>query len=207
MKRIAAIQLSFLIILASYLVSAQNQSGSTWIISQHDLNIELPKSAHKEGDHRIEIARQFDNEKEEMMLRKAEAVYPDNKESDFWKSGVRPQGEISAISVASAGAVRYYLDISEKLRIDDRMADSNSFRYSQTNLKYNASIKYYAAYKHAEKVFDDVNVAVIELEWSHSCGSLCGLYFKRKKLVILDSTGKIVALVMDFPENNRITVS
>ena len=55
--------------------------------------------------------------------------------------------------------------------------------------------------------FRDVYVAELNLEWSQTCGGLCGAGYKRNKVVVLDATGNVLRMFLDAPENRGAWVS
>lgn len=218
MTRLSILTFILLIAIAALIVDSQQGRERNWFVSQADLNVELRAVTENEGDHTIEIIRQYEGDKEATILKKAEAVYP-NKISRYdpqLKRGGTPseneplwwETEFDNVRVAyavTAKAVRYYYDTSQGLRSDPKFI--SGYQMYQTKLKYTGTVKHYDEYAHAKDTFTDVYVAVLELDWSQTCGGLCGMFLKRKKEVVLDSKANVLALYMDAPENNQITVS
>ena len=221
MKRTLTITVLLFISVSLLTVSAHQEQDQSWYISEQDLKIKLPNLVEKDGDHPIEIIRHSGNEQQARMLKQAEAVYP-SKDKISWKLNRPSEADSGSTSqeplwwegqfdnvrithVVTAAAALYYYDMSVGLRGDPQYI--KGYPMSRTSLKYMATIKYYSQYTHGERRYNEVYVALLELNWSQYCGGLCGMSFSRKKEVVLDSNGDIVGLYLDAPENYRMTVS
>lgn len=195
----------------------------SWFVYEPDLSLEIPQVTEKESTYKVELNRSFYSAAEESLLRKAEAVYqspikmvetvlqdprwlannlPRDNEPLWWVGG---NDNVRLTTVVTARAVLHYYDLSRELRRDP--AAVPGFPMNQTSLKYHATIKHYDKYSRGENKFTDVYVADLNLEWSHSCGGLCGMAFERNKIVILSSTGEVLAMYLDAPVNSTFTVS
>jgi hypothetical protein len=194
-----------------------------WFIYEPELKIELPNVVEKMGNYKIEIVRTFSNAQEEELLRKAEAVYgPQYRFLDviqwnpaLWAAdlpdqvvplwGSRGNDNVQITEVITASAILYYYELSLAMR--NQRPFRNVFKMIGTGLKYHGEIKHFDEYKHAGKEFRNVYVADLNLEWSSICGGLCGVGFKRNKLVVLDAKGAVLELFLDAPENHSMWVS
>lgn len=197
---------------------------SSWFIYEPDLSIEIPQARQPEGSNRVEIIRRFKGEREEAMLRRAEAVYPGVDSmvakvagspaffAQFAPLGNEPLWWDSAHSgireayVVTSRAVRYYYDLSQELRTDPQRVLPGWGRW-QTSLKYVATIDYHNQYERGRENFRDVYVGELNLQWSQVCGGLCGAGYKRSKVVVLDQRGNVVAMFLDAPANRGAWVS
>lgn len=198
-------------------------STTPWFVYEPDLSLDIPQVTDKGGKHQVEIVRSFEGAGEEALLKRAEAVYPSvdkmveavSGDPVYWSKNL-PEGDeplwwaggndnVRLTKVVTARAVRYYYDLSQGLRSNPKFV--TGFPMMSTSLKYVAAIKHYDEYTHAKEKFTDVYVADLNLEWSHICGGLCGMGFKRNKVVVLDSGGNVVALFLDAPENSSMWVS
>jgi hypothetical protein len=180
------------------------EKKSSWIISERDLKVELPETSEKEDNHKIEISRRFKGAFEEELLKKAEAAYPSNDEKSIDASGLseRSIDNIRVAKIITASAVRYYYDLSKELRRNVNYI--KGYPFERTTLKYEAEIKFQPEYTHGKEKFSNVYVAKMSLFWEAYCGLLCGGGFSRKKEVVFDANGDIVALFLDAPENMHI---
>lgn len=202
---------------------AANGSTANWFIYEPDLGLEIPEVVEKEGNYPVEIVRTYKDAREAEMLRKAEAVYPSadelikrvEKNPTYWAKNLPSDNEpiwweggndnVRLTFVITTRAVRYYYDLSQGLRGNPGFVPG--FPMVHTSLKYTAAIKHYDEYTHAQKKFKNVYVADLNLEWSNICGGLCGMGFKRNKLVVMDSNGEVLALFLDAPGNSGMWVS
>src|SRR5262249_46403073 len=159
----------------------------------------------------------FNDANEEAMLKMAEAVYwgpgkvieQVTRNPVYWAKNLPAEGEpiwgatgndnVEVPNVVTARAVRYYFDLSRSLRINPM---HKGFHIDQTNFSYSAGIKHYDVYAHAEKKFKDVYVADLNIDWGHSCGGLCGMWFKRNKVVVFDAKGNVLDMFLDAPVNS-----
>jgi hypothetical protein len=178
---------------------------ATWFVYEADLKIELPQTSEDKGPFKIQISRSFGDSKEEAMLRKAEAVYPGspNGAAPIW--GALDNDNILSTRIVTASAVRYYYDLTLAARKNPHLP--SGFTAVATSLKYDGVIKHFDQYSHKKDSFGNVYVADLTLDWSFTCGGLCGIAFTRNKLVVLDSNGNVIAMYLDSPKNSQIMVS
>jgi hypothetical protein len=187
------------------------QSDKTFFIDDEDLSHPLTvKELNRSGQHKVKISRHFDNEKEERLLRIAEAAYPRDREIRqnsririeqppgnerlWWCSsfdGVRIPYAITKSAVA------YYLEVSEEF---GKKNPREPFwtRMSDSSLTYSARLLHKESYRVGKSVFRNVYLVSMELEWSQYCGSLCAMAFKTSRTVVLTETGVVL-----FIENDR----
>ncbi|MGC1905961.1 MAG: hypothetical protein WA715_19230 [Candidatus Acidiferrum sp.] len=206
-----------------FLQSLTSDEKGRWLLYEPDMAVELPQTSETEGRYTIHIARSFANLTEEALLRKAEAVYqgPNEMIRDALRSsggrvdqllremapiwGEPGNDNIELTTVITAGAVRYYYDLTRAARKEPRLPTGVSAQ--RTNLKYKAAIKYLDRYTHGKDAYDGVYVADLTLQWGFTCGGLCGMGFTRNKLVVLDGHGNVVAMYLDAPVNSESWVS
>ncbi len=116
----------------------QNKISQHWIVSNKDLSTEIPDIIQSEENHEIEIVRQFNNEQESILLKKAEAIYPDKGQGDeevWWSSSFDGVRIPYAITTA---AVKYYLELSQAFQRGDFSGSSN-IKMSRSRMKYGAT--------------------------------------------------------------------
>jgi len=194
-----------------------------WYVYEPDMDIDLPQTSEKDGRNTIEISRSFGNSREEMMLRKAEAVYssPGKMVEDVlrylfqWEQqpkemapvwGIPANDNIQRAKVVTARAVRYYYDLTQTARRDPHLPSGVYGAF--TGLQYHAVIKHFDTFAHYKDksdnkdIFENVYVAELHLSWSFGCGPLCGMGFTSNKLVVLDGQGNVIALYLDSPLNS-----
>jgi hypothetical protein len=206
-----------------YLKDLAPDGNAPWLVYEPDEKINLPETPLSDGRFKVEISRVSSNPNEEKMLRTAEAVYlgPSNmvaqvcRSFQYWAQqplgwmepiwGMLGNDNIEQTSVVTAKAVRYYYDLSLAERVDPRLP--TGFTAENSELEYKASIQHFEQYSHSGHDFTNVNVANLTLQWSFSCGGLCGMGFTRNKLVVLDDAGNVVALFLDAPENSSSWVA
>ena len=203
-------------------VLARDPNGA-WLVYEADLSLEIPQVAEKDSNHTVELDRSFNGPIEDALIKKAEAVYqgpnkmidtilrdprwlaehiPEDSEPLWWIAG---NDNVRLTTIVTARAVHHYYDLSLKLRQNPDAVPG--FRMNHTSLAYRANIKRYGKYSHGEDRFSDVYLADLNLEWPHSCGGLCGMSFKRNKVVILSASGDVLAMYLDAPVNSSVTVS
>lgn len=206
---------------AQFLLNLAADQKAPWIVYEPDMQIQLPQTSVQEGPYKIQIARSFADRMEENMLTKAEAVYPGPGKMvqdlfrSYWANeppkdmaplwGVPGNDNIMATTTVTARAVRYYYDLSLAARRNPTLP--TGFTAMSSNLKYEAAIKYFNQYSHAEDVFNGVYVADLTLQWGFVCGGLCGMGFTRNKVVVLDSHGSVLAMYLDAHGNSIDWVS
>jgi hypothetical protein len=148
----------------------------------------------------------------ERILRVAESTYPSpdvilqdiqpwypelppnpNHEALWWYDsfdGVRIPYAITR------GSLAYYQGLTEAFRAGDFSAVGN-YPLVSSSLEYSAVISRRSNYVREGTPYGDVYVVEIELSWSDICGNLCGLWFSKKRVVILDLDGTLRAVFGD----------
>jgi hypothetical protein len=197
--------------------------NAAWFVFEPDMSIQLPQTSETEGSFKIQISRSFADANEEVMLRRAESLYP-NANGMAWDVlrswgrwmnnppmemapiwGVTGNDNIQLTNVLTARAVRYYYDLTMTARKNPHLP--TGFTALRTNLKYGAVIKFMDQYSHKKDSFTNVYVADLTLEWDFTCGGLCGMGFRRNKVVVLDGRGSVLAIYVDAPMNRMNWVS
>jgi hypothetical protein len=197
--------------------------NAPWFVYEPDMAIQLPETSDTEGPYKIQISRSFRGLNEEEMLRKAEAVYssPSKMVADVIRSlsawadkppeemapiwGTPGNDNIQSADVVTARAVRYYYDLSLAAKANPHLP--TGFNAAAIGLKYVGAIRYFDRYFHNGNTFENVYVGDLTLEWSFTCGGLCGMGFTRNKVVVLDANGNVIAMSLDAPVNSESWVS
>lgn len=206
-----------------FLQGLTTDKNAPWFVYEPDMAIQLPETSDTEGPYKIQISRSFRGLNEEEMLRKAEAVYssPSKMVADVLRSlyawaykppeemaplwGTPGNDNILSADVVTAKAVRYYYDLSLAAKANPHL--STGFSAAAIGLKYVGVIRYFDRYSHSGNTFENVYVGDLTLEWSFTCGGLCGMGFTRNKLVVLDANGNVIAMYLDAPVNSESWVS
>jgi hypothetical protein len=178
------------------------QSDQLSVVDPVDLAHPLTfKELNRSGDHKVKLVRSFANEKEEMLLRIAEATYPsENAAKNETAKGVQRSwwcDSIDGVRVPYAitrSAVAYYLEVSEEF-----VKGSNAFgpKMKSSNLEYLASLSRKETYKVGNENFRNVYVVSMDLVWLQNCGPLCAMVFKASRKVVLSAEGKVLAVEND----------
>jgi hypothetical protein len=206
-----------------FLQGLTTDKNAPWLVYEPDMAIHLPETSDTEGPYKIQISRSFRGLNEEEMLRKAEAVYssPSKMVADVFRSlgywadkpseemapiwGMPGNDNIQSTDVVTARAVRYYYDLSLAAKANPQLP--TGYAAVAIGLKYDGVLKHFDRYSHNGNTFEDVYVGDLTLEWSFTCGSLCGMGFTRNKLVVLDANGNVIAMYLDAPVNSESWVS
>ena len=206
-----------------FLQGLTTDNNARWFVYPPDMDIRLPQTSDKDGRNTIQISRSFSDSNEEEMLRRAEAVYssPSKMIANVFRSlgyweGKLPEemgpiwgslgnDNLLSADVVTARAVRYYYDLSLAAKANPHLA--TGFDAVASGLKYTAVIRHSDRYSHSGDTFEHVYVADLTLQWSFTCGGLCGMGFTRNKLVVLDEAGKVLAMYLDAPTNSESWVS
>ncbi|MFI5174171.1 MAG: hypothetical protein ACHQKY_04890 [Terriglobia bacterium] len=222
MRKTPIVALCLVFLTLSSAERAQKREDPGWFISSDDLKIRLPGGKWR-GDHFIEIQRKFAWSKEESLLRIAESTYPAKQFRPThtpmlppWEAAVNPSnpewwdlmnpGPRPIPYSVTAKAVRYYYDLSIKLRHNPKEKGQSTPVYS-SRLIYNAGIKFHPKWTYQERVYNDVYVAILEMRWDEVCGNVCGLFYSRKTRVVLDPAGNVLALIIDPLENPQFAIA
>jgi hypothetical protein len=200
---------------------------TSWAVYSPALLATIPTEDNRDAKYPILIKREYGSPEEERLLAKAESLYknPDTIESELLKQWryiaeeyvVFPEGQpkwwtgttdsILATELVTTEAVLYYYNISQALRSTEGKLKENSFTFSRSSLKYEASIKKMDLYERAERRFSNVYVANMTLTWAQICGSLCGSGFTRNKIVVMSASGEILEMFLDDPVNRSSWIS
>jgi hypothetical protein len=217
--------------ITAYLKSVPRESftdiSPEWAVYLPDLQKTLPPINDPEGKYTIIIHRDFKSAKEQDLLRKAEAVYPNPEKTEQelfknWRNmsdarAVPPLGgprwgeggndSIPTTTVVTTSAVLYYYNTSLSMRKNSGKIPDNGFTFINSNLKYDAVIKRNDIFERGGKEFENVYIANMTLTWGQMCGSLCGAGFTRNKIVVLNEKGDILGLFLDDPVKGSHWVS
>ena len=190
----------------------KNLKKVAWIFSEKDFNLKIDEEKIAKGNHKSEISRQASTEPNKLLIKKAEALYPEN--SDSSKNGnYKPIDEenpywsastfdgIKIASVISTRAIQYYKEISQEFRDGKKVTEINM---SATDFSYNAEVQHYDKYEIADEKFSDVSVVKLKIEWSQYCGSLCAMGYNIGKTVVFSKDGEPIAVYI---ENGWVMVS
>ena len=186
----------------------QGLSKISWIFSENDFNSEIKDESIKKGKYTVEIVRQFSNENERALIRKAEALYP--KESELNPIEVNPSynpsdedkpywsrvsfGGVKVTRIVSTRAILYYQGVSAALRNKQKVTEA---KMASTDLSYTATVQHYDEYEAQGNKLKNVDIVILKLGWSQNCGSSCGMTIKRRKIVIFNSNSEPLALFID----------
>ena len=202
-----------------FLQHLTTDANASWFVHEPDMIVELPPTSDPDGPLKIQISRSFLDSNEEVMLRKAEAVYsgPSKMVADVFKDlhywadnvpeemapiwGTVGNARIQSTEVVTARAVRYYYDLALAAKANPHLA--TGLDVMSIGLRYDSAIKHFDRYSHGENTFENVYVADLTLQWSFMCGDLCGMGFTRNKLVVLDAKGDVIAMYLDAPVNSE----
>ena len=107
-------------------------------------------------------------------------------------------------------AINYYSGMIDTLKIGN-----NTTKFLSAELKYKATVSFENEYISPSlnslgkavvpEVFKSVYVVKLTLEWEQTCGSLCGLWIEKERIVVFDSEGNILKVFLDGPK--RIMIS
>ena len=182
-----------------------------YYLSNHDLALELPPF----GDappYRATVRRSFGSQDEERLLRIAESTYP-NPESILrdlqpWYPELPPNPENEEIwwfesfdgvripYALTRASVAYYLRLTEAFRAGD-FDSVGTFPMQSSSIEYTATINRRPDFVYEGHRFGDVYVVEMDLSWSDVCGNLCGLWFSKKRVVVLSLDGNLRAVFGD----------
>lgn len=168
------------------------QSPQSFIVDAEDLSHPLTfTELRRSGPHELDLSRRFANDKEEKILRIAEAVYPSKRQ--WWCSafdGVRIPYAITRSAVA------YYLDVSEGFRTNNPR-ESLQPKMKFSNLIYSARLSWKERYKLGTAEFRNVYLVSLELAWMQYCDPLCAMMFATSRNVVVKDDGSVLAIEND----------
>jgi carboxypeptidase family protein len=155
------------------------------------------------------VRREFRSPNEERLLRIAEETYPPTKavasladERTDHRALLKEKrlwwfGEFDGVRLPYAvtlGAVRYYLGLTQAMGRGERVP----FRKKRIQFSYLASVSSSPDTVSMEgRAYGGVYVVKMSLEWSDYCGSLCALYFRLDRTVLLRPDGTVVGIFGD----------
>ncbi len=161
---------------------------------------------HTTGPHtwRVELP---DFERHLDMVRIAESVYPPrdvvlrhagrgldgwrapSEDERLWWYGADPVRFPYAIT---ADAVAYFRDLHERLDQGE-----SYYGITRSSFRYRATVDYAIWFVLNDQTFENVNVVRLELSWSHACGTRCGNFFVKDRVVLIAPDGSVVAVTGD----------
>lgn len=127
-----------------------------------------------------------------------------NEEDIWWRDNF---DGIKIPYCLTKSAVNYYTELIEAFR----KSDQKKFGVRSQNFAefhYVAEIRPKLIYERDGYVFRDSNklfVVTMTMEWESRCGNLCGLKFTKERIVIIDSSGKVLAVFGDGPAKTRVS--
>jgi hypothetical protein len=95
-------------------------------------------------------------------------------------------------------AVRYYIATSADFR-DNRGRGSTGLRMHSTRFEYRATIEQVDSITVGGRRLSGVHVVWLSLSWASWCGDLCGISFRKERVVALSITGDVLAVEGDGP--------
>ena len=200
------------VLLLSLLLTAAPRQAQKFTVDPDDLARPLAsKELDESGMHAVSVSRRFNGEREERMLRTAEAVYPPREEVLNCMRPLRPgEKEPTEPLLWSCGkadgthlpyavtkrAVAYFLEHSEALR----QGKIQSRWLRRTNFHYGAKVSRHESYRVGDATFKDVYLVMMWLYWHQTCGEvpdMCSMVLEKKRKVVLDSNGAVLAVEGD----------
>jgi len=121
-----------------------------------------------------------------------------NEEDIWWRDNF---DGIKIPYCLTKSAVNYYSELIEAFRKNDQEklgVKSQNF----AEFSYVAEIRQKLVYERNGYVFKDKDklfIVTMTMEWESRCGDLCGLKFTKERIVIIDSSGKVLAVFGDGP--------
>lgn len=169
----------------------------------------------EQGNFRVAIERQYENEAQKKLLTLVEATYPIYPDSILIPGFNRPEegspprwwtSEVDGIRIPVAvtrAAVDYYLDLIKSLRAADTTdtTESGNLRQRSAELQYTASIQPAAmALENVEDHPGDLAgkyIVRLEMSWESDCGLRCGLQFTRTRMAVVSGDGQVLEVLED----------
>jgi hypothetical protein len=93
-------------------------------------------------------------------------------------------------------AVRYYLKLTQALGRGES-SQTHGLHMKSSRFSYQANISSSPAYSRDGRVFQDVYVVEMGLQWSNYCGSLCACGFHLDRTVVLSRDGSVLCVFGD----------
>ena len=95
-------------------------------------------------------------------------------------------------------AVRYYIAASADFR-ENRGRGSTGLRMHSTRFEYRATVEHVDSITIEGRTLSGVHVVRLSLAWANWCGDLCGVTFRKERVVALSITGEVLAVEGDGP--------
>ncbi len=165
----------------------------------------VPDQSSRVDDYIVSIERKFTNDFEASLIKQAESTYgdvadrehpeksPDRRSKRWWCDEF---DNVRILCAVTEDSVRYYLDLVNSFRKGD-FTSVKGFQYGRASLRYRASVDFHPTFELKERQFINVYVVSMELNWSVTCGFLCGHYPVKKRIVVFDSKGQLLLLEGD----------
>lgn len=189
-----------------------------FFVSHADKDLGVKSEVSKKDSHSFSIERKFNGEKQEELIRIAEAIYPQvtgeekhdfdpNKESEYEADRRKEGGYVKPIEskpywsssnfdgvkiskIISQRSIAYYRDLVLRYRTSQPVP----YRMNSTELTYIATVNSFGSTQVAGKTYENVSVVTLKIKWTQYCGSLCAGAFNTEKVVVFDRSGKPIAL-------------
>ena len=203
--------------LLTLLLVGAARAGEPFSVSPTDLARALPYTNWSGKGYGVTIARHFRGAAQEKLLARAEAIYPARDE--ILAASKSKNGRLSATDRAAtdlwwwsdfdgvrlpyavtSGAVHYYRQKVHEFRRGDFRA-SKGIKMTSASLKYDSSIEPRDSFTQGERVFENVWVARLKLEWSQYCGNVCAMGFSRERTVVMSQEGAVLSVSGDGAES------
>jgi len=202
-----------------------------FVISNSDLNLSLSMGKTERGNHSSSLTRAAGSPDEELMILKAEALYPDparaegsvrtgrrydpnNVDKTQFYGGYTPPVEetpywssgyfdgVKIAEVISGRSIKYYQDLSAAFQ---RKVRTTSIPMISTSFGDKASVQKLKDFEINGDHYADCFVVTMNLAWNQYCGSLCAMGFDLTKVVVFDTQMKPLALYTE--RNSNVWVS
>lgn len=203
-----------ILLLLSLVLAAAPRQAQKFTVEPDDLARPLTfKELDEPGEHAVAITRRFSGEREEQMLRAAEAVYPPREDvlrcahplPPGRKEPAEPRpwscGEADGTQLPytiTKGVVAYFIQHSESLR----RGKIQSRWLRRTYFSYVAAVFRHESYRVGDASFNDVYLVTMSLYWHQTCGDvpdMCSMILEKKRKVVLDKNGSVLAVEGDGP--------
>ncbi len=161
----------------------------------------------------IEIERTYKGVDEAHLIAVAEGIQPDRNEvltaigppGMQAEAGVEPDAALwwfatfDGIRIPwaiTADALDYYVMVIEAFEKGD-FSSSKGITMLKAFLRYEASVESLEEYQLGGVKHENVQVVHMELSWSQYCGPECAMGFFKKRTVVFDDQGNVVAVLDD----------
>lgn len=196
MKKIAFVTLLFVSFTSALIAQTPD-----YAVAENEISAKLPDISKKnKKTYKLNISRKFAGEREERLLKIAEAVYPtaEKKKKDCseqaaanaaetgWSCGAF-DGVLIPYAITK-GALIYYLKTTDEFR----RGAKTGIKMKSSSLNYSAEIKFQPDYELKGEKFSGVYVVSMRLSWYQFCGALCAMTFGKDRTVVLDKSGQVL---------------